>query len=230
MKHLYFRVLSMVGLLCVAHMAFGSIELTLTDSFRSAGDTTPTDLGEGSTSAIGVRSRRFTTGQEDLRWVTFFQYDVSSLTTDYVNSPLFAATFEIQFNSDIGGTTIGIGIGRNDGGAWDSSSGTNNPLHNWGFNFGTETVTAADGVIMFNFSSPHPATYTGDVTTIVQDWVNGTEVNNGLVLYYDDNDFTVANISNPKLRVIPEPTSFGLIALAGVSLLYLKRSRRYINK
>ena len=217
---------------CVA-LAGGSVHgamiLTPSDAMVVSDQTTPTSLGSidgGTTEPYPVRSRQ-DTSQNDRQVATFLQFDVSSLTSADVNNAGFIAVFQIDYTFRLNtSNNLEILIGRNASGAWDSS-GSNNPLHDWGFDDETSTAAAADGLtLMANVRTTTPPVndIQVDVSGIVKGWVDGTNPNQGFVLYYDRNAYQGAGFRDAELLiVVPEPATFGLLA---VGLLGLRASGR----
>jgi len=128
---------------------------------------------------------------------------------------------------------MNVFVGRIQGGTWDSG-GSNNPLHDWGFDDESGTVAAADGkLLVANVKFTADPTVTNitvdaDVSDIVKGWVEGTNSNQGFVLYYDRNVFQGIGLDNPELLiVVPEPLTMlavgmGIAGLGG----YIRKRRR----
>jgi hypothetical protein len=102
------------------------------------------------------------------------------------------------------------------------------------------------GWATFDVNAASPAatlpttTYTAldiDVTSIVQSWVDGSRVNNGFALYsdaaYQGTQFIATNngaygslaekLTIDYAAAVPEPTTLGLVGLAGLALLSRRR-------
>lgn len=188
-------------------------------------ETTPTSLGsvDGVTSEpYPVRSRQ-DISQNDRQVATFLQFDLSALTTADVNNPGFVAVFQIDYTFQLNTINdLEIRLGRNTGGAWDSS-GSNNPLHDWGFDDETSTEAAADGrTLLANVKPAAPPVndIQVDVSDIVTGWVDGTNANQGFVLYYNANAFQGAGFRDAELLItVPEPATLSLFAVSLFGLL-----------
>lgn len=232
LKNMRLRTLltGFAGLVLAVSTLEATIILTPIDSRVVSDATTTTALGTvdgGTTNALPVRGRA-STDQDGVQVVSFLQFDVSGLTVDDVNQSTFEASFQIDYLSRVNSVnSMQAFVGRNVSGTWDSG-GSNNPLHDWGWNDDTTTVTALDGqslVANIQMMAPPINDITVDVSSIVKGWVDGTHPNQGLVLYYDANEFQGAGFDNAELLVtIPEPSSFGLLVLgAGIAVAMRKR-------
>jgi len=85
-------------------------------------------------------------------------------------------------------------------------------------------VSTNQSDLVSNVKTDAFGTYTVDVTGIVQDWVNGVQDNNGLVVFGESNVFQGAGFNNPSLIVnVPAPTT---IAILGLALVGLSLSRK----
>jgi hypothetical protein len=208
--------------------------LTPTDSIIVSDSTTRTSLGTvdpGGAASYAARGRG-DTSQNSQQVVSFFQFDVSSLSVADVNNPGFSADFRIDYTFRINTLNdFSVEVGRNQGDAWDSTSGSLYPLHDWGFDDETSTVAAADRKVLIASvlgTDPTVTDVTADVSDIVKGWVEGTNDNWGFVLYYDANSFQAAGFENPELVItIPEPSTIGLLIL---TVLGLTLSRRRCSK
>lgn len=178
-----------------------------------------------------IRERRVV-GQSDRQISSFFQFDLSTISVADTMNPGFNATFTIEFDSQlnniVGANSAPAALGRvASGDGWDTS-GTDYPLHDWGFDEATNTTIAAD-VQTLIADIPAPPVPSGqevtlDVSSIVTGWVDGTNPNYGFVLFIPELEAQGAGFSNPELIVtIPEPSSLGLVGLALIGLLSRRR-------
>ena len=201
---------------------------------------TTSDLGSATTvgayddgvmaGAYHIRERR-NTSQSNRQISSFFQFDVSSITLADTATLGFNVTFTIEYNSQLNNFTAtndaSAIIGRvasSDG--WDTS-GTDYPLHDWGFDESGPTTIALDTqtlIASIPSLAPTGQEVTVDVTSIVTSWVDGTNDNYGLVLFINKLESQGAGFSNPELIAsIPEPSSFALLALGLLPLVRRKR-------
>ena len=140
-----------------------------------------------------------------------------------MNAPGFQATFTIDHVGHLNTLNTGfdLSFGRNVSGTWNS--GGSLPFFSWAAASADQAVLLADV-----HTVPNAQALTLDVTPIVQGWVNGTFVNEGIVLLGTPGggNFSQASfLDNAAINTstIPEPSSF---ALAGLGLLGLLARRR----
>lgn len=210
--------------------------LTPTDAVSVTDDGDATSVGSVNVSPMTgdffIRERR-SAGQSDRQVSSFFQFDVSSLTVGDVTTPGFQAVFEIdyisQLNAFVGSNSAPAIVGRVvSGDGWDSTSGIDFPLHDWGFDEATNTTTAQNTqTLIADIPALAPAgqTLSVDITDIVTGWVDGSFDNYGLVLFIDELEAQGAGFSNPEIvtSIVPEPGSLALLTLGG--LLVTRRRR-----
>ena len=129
----------------------------------------------------------------------------------------FTIEYISQLNALVGSNSAPAILGRvASGDGWDLS-GTDYPLHDWGFDEATTSTIAADTQTLIPDIPalvPTGQELTLDVTSIVTSWVNGTNNNYGFVLFIDELEAQGAGFSNPELfvSVIPEPATVALLA------------------
>ena len=182
-----------------------------------------------------VRSRS-NTSQTDRYYRSFIQYDVSSLTPADVNDPGFSATFSVTQNYGSSSAEIAILVGANDGGAWNTTTST--PEYAWGA-ASEDVVTLVENTDPFIAGTLGVAadevsvTHTVDVTTIVQNWVNGVYDNEGFAVFEgvaptktSSNQNNIWSFEDPTLtlNIVPEPGSLALMALGGLCVMRRRRS------
>ena len=224
---------------CVAFAAesvHGAMILAPSDVRVVSDQTTTTSLGTvtgGTSEPYPVRSRA-TLSQDDMQVATFLQFDVSALTIADVNHPDFSAIFQIDYTFQLNTSNdLAILVGRNTSGAWDSS-GSHNPLHDWGFDDEAATAAAADGrtlVANVRTTTPPVNDIQVDVSDIVKGWVDGTNPNQGFVLYYNRNAFEGAGFRDAELLItVPEPSTLSLSVLAALNLISRGWRRRKAKK
>ena len=204
-----------------------SINVSLDGDRSSTGAVVASGLA-GNTYIVRERGN---VGEETQRIASFLEFDVSSLSTGFVNSSGFSATLTAQFTDRLNTlNNMEVRVGRVDddgvnGDTWDTSLAPNTvPLFEWG-------MASADDVLLV----PNARTATlnsvfaADITPIVQAWVNGTEANNGLVLYAPSPVFQGAGFENVTLTaIVPEPTTaLGLLGL--MTSTFFRRRRRLMG-
>ena len=174
------------------------------------------DSGTLSTTEVIARERA-TLSQESQRIATFLDFDLSYLTASNVNASGFSALFSLDFVSrlnDKNNLTVLLGQVES---AWSDTIGFL-PL------FEDADVSTNQSDLVSNVKTDAFGTYTVDVTGIVQDWVNGVQDNNGLVVFGESTVFQGAGFNNPSLIVnVPAPTT---IAILGLALVGLSLSRK----
>ena len=184
------------------------VSVSLDGDLNSAGS-----VNSGSLSNTEVVAReRGNESQEGLRVATFIDFDLSDLTSDIVNASTFSALFEIDFVSRLNTINdLSVLLGQVES-AWSDESGSL-PL------FEYAAASTNQSVVVDNVKTDSFETYTVDVTSIIQDWVNGDTENNGFVIFGADSVFQGAGFNNASLVVdVPEPSTiaifaFGLLAL-----------------
>ena len=176
-----------------------------------------------------IGRERLDQSQEALRIAAFIHFDLSGLSPDAVNAPTFQAVFKADFDERLNTiNNMAIKVGRVDddgvnGDTWDASEDPGTvPLFEWGLS------SADEQTLVSNVRTSAFGTYSIDVTSIVQGWVNGTNANNGLVLYGDPAVFQGAGLNNPILEVtLPEPSTYlvftGLIVCFGAAGWWRRR-------
>jgi len=155
--------------------------------------------------------------QEDRMIASFIQFDLSSLTAGIVNASDFSAFFDADFTERLNSIhNMSVMLGQvNEG--WDNVIGSL-PL----FEFAGLSTNSA--TLVGNVKNDDFGTYSLDVTNIVRDWVNGTETNNGFVVYGSTPVYQGAGFNNIALQVeVPEPTTLAIFALGMIGLA----SRRF---
>lgn len=166
-----------------------------------------------------VRERKNTT-QENLRIATFFDFDLSYLTTSVVNNDGFSAVFNIDFVSTVNSkNTMGVLLGEVES-AWSDTAGSL-PLYEWA-DLSTNQTTVVNNVKTASFD-----TYTLDVTSTIQDWVNGVSDNYGFVLFADSTVYQGAGFDNAALVVnVPAPSTIAIFGLALVGLSLARKAKK----
>ena len=175
-------------------------------------------VNSGSLTGSEVIAReRKNQSQQDKRIASFLHFDVSSLSSSLVNSSLFSATFEADFDSRLNTVNnMSVLLGQV-ASAWDTMAGSL-PL------FELAGSSTNQATLVNNVKTDSFGTYTLDVTDIVRSWVNGGSTNNGLVVFGAAPVYQGAGFNNVGLTVyIPEPTSIAIFALGLVGLA----SRRF---
>lgn len=170
-----------------------------------------------------IYARERTIGSKDeekMRTASFIQFDLSSLTTDIVNSSFFSASFEADFVSSLNDkNNMSVMLGQVTD-EWDNVLG-DLPL----FELADSSINEV--TLVGNVKNRAYGTYSVDVTTIVQDWVNGDALNNGLVVFGKTPAFQGAGFDNVALQVeVPEPSTLAIFALGIIGLA----SRRFKKK
>lgn len=147
-----------------------------------------------------VRDRAPTQAEDIKQIATFHRFDVSGLTAEQVNSEVFSARFSVDFVeglNDVVNSPLQVRrvLAEN---TWDTSGQPGTvPLYEWSDDI-TDTFTLTGNV---REGVQPPATLIVDVTGVVQDWVNGVQPNNGLVLSIGPNNQGAA-YNNPQLTTL----------------------------
>lgn len=173
----------------------------------------PGSVDSGSLSSSDVIAReRAVTNEDGMRISSFFDFDLSLLSSSLVNSSAFSAVFAADFDvrlNDVNDMSVLLGqvAGAN---VWDNtlSAGTV-PLFDWA------ATSLNQNVLVSSVLGATVGTYTVDLTGVVRDWVNGISVNNGLVLFGSAPVFQGAGFSNLELIVdVPAPSVLGIFVVA----------------
>jgi hypothetical protein len=232
-KRILIGLLLAAGILCVRSTRAATILSPPADFVAVSDQTTRDDLRIVNPSSLTdpyVARSREDTSQDDVQIATFLYYDLSPFEPAQVNDPAFSATFLIDYTQRLNNINpLSVLLGRNVSGEWDSA-GSNYPLHDWGFDDETSTVTAENGNVLVSnvlTQAPPIVDITVDVTDIVSNWVNGVYANEGFVLYYDRNDYQGAAFDDAELilELVPEPGATVLLLLALFPLLCTRPHR-----
>lgn len=154
----------------------------------NSGDLTPD-------SDIYIRERT-SSGQTNRRISSYLNFDISSITVGDFSNPQFSVAFTADYDYQLNDLNIASAyVGRVTNSAWDGT--TTLPLHTWGIN------DAADATILItNIATLYPPTsVSADVTSIIEDWVNGVTNNFGLVVFIHELKSNAAGFSNPRLVI-----------------------------
>ncbi|MDN2664961.1 PEP-CTERM sorting domain-containing protein [Psychromonas sp. 14N.309.X.WAT.B.A12] len=175
--------------------------------------------GSLSSSELIVRERK-NTSQESLRIATFFDFDLSYLTASDVNNNAFSAVFSIDFVSTVNNkNAMGVLLGEVES-AWTDTAGSL-PLYEWA-DLSTNQTTVVNNVKTASFD-----TYTLDVTSTIQDWINGVSDNYGFVLFADSTVYQGAGFNNASLVVnVPAPSTIAIFGLALVGLSLARKAKK----
>ncbi len=167
-----------------------------------------------------IARERANQSQTDMMIASFIQFDISWLTTGIVNSSLFSASFDADFSARLNGlNNMSVMLGQVDH-SWNYSTGSL-PL------FELAALSTNPATLVGNVKSDAFGTYSLDVTNIVRDWVNGSAINNGFVVYGSAPVFQGAGFNNVALQVeVPEPTSIAILAL-GIMGLAARRFKKH---
>jgi len=179
---------------------------TLTPSDTTATDNlNPANVGvlavnSGVTGDLVIRERA-NAAQNDRRISSYINFDLTDpAVATVIASPLFTASFSVEYNSQLNSLNGGtVSLGRVTTAAWDSTA--NFPLHSYGLEAGVGTNAAELSVLINNVATTTPSgqTFTVDVTNIVRAWVDGSEPNYGLVLFFNQLVSQGAGFNNPQL-------------------------------
>ena len=136
------------------------------------------------------------------RLATFVQFDLSSLPFDtVVSSAQFVVDYKTRAHEKP--RTMAVMLGRNTQGSWDTS-GTNNPLHDWGRDDETGAVNAEllrSVIADVSATAPVVNDIAVDVTQTVNNWISGTQSNDGFVLFSGSNIVHGAGLDNARLVI-----------------------------
>ncbi len=150
---------------------------------------------QDSTNSVGTVNTGLTTydfavrersnaGQSDRRIVSYIKFDLSGLTTEFVNSDGFTSILTLDYSDQL--NTANSAAVRADQVAgtntWSDAPGSY-PLASWY----TPSQTGTGILVLSNVATQDPAAAADevvlDITGWVQDWVNGTVPNNGLAFF-----------------------------------------------
>ncbi|MGJ8639761.1 MAG: PEP-CTERM sorting domain-containing protein [Opitutaceae bacterium] len=196
-----------------------AVSVTDDGSATSVGTVNVTGVLADSGASYFIRERR-NTGQSDRQISSFFQFDLSSISVADTLEAGFNVEFTIDYverlNSNVPNNSAPAILGRVvSGDGWDTG-GTDFPLHDWGFAEGVGTTAQDTQTLITDIPALDP-TVDGlelslDVTSIVTSWVNGTNDNYGFVLFIDELEAQGAAFNSPALTIVPEPSSYALLA------------------
>jgi hypothetical protein len=179
------------------------------DSSNTVG-TVQTDLS--GTYDFAVRERS-SAGQTNRRIVSYVKFDLSGLTTELVNSADFKSTLTLDFSTrlnDVNDSSVRVGQVASSN-TWSDAVGSY-PLASWY----TPPQTTTGQEVIANIKTLDPAAATNeivlDVTSWVQDWVNGTVPNNGLAFFIPTYSaqaagFTVTSLESKEFIAFAEFTN-----------------------
>lgn len=179
----------------------------------------------GGTFEYAIRERFATQqGQLDRAGYSFFDFDVSNLTTDPTD-PNFSAVFTIDYVGHLNELNAwSVDLGQVNG-AWDTS-GTNDPTRAL-----SQGSTSVGLLLAAVGGQPNPISgLSVDITSLVQGWADGSIANNGLTFTgtggalssqatYFNNAVITTSIA------VPEPSSAAVLAFA-IGGLVMRRKRR----
>lgn len=200
-------------------------------------DTGTTVISDSSTltSASQILAReRASDGQANRQIQTYLIFNLSGLTPDMVNGAGFQSTLTLDYIEQLNSLTAAanamsvraavVGAGN----SWSDTVG-DYPLATWlapadsngsgletlGFEVladvpGTDPSAATDEIVL-------------DMTSIVQDWVNGTTPNNGLVIYGTPDANQGAGFTFTSLVSVPEPSTALLLGFAAFATTSRRR-------
>jgi len=195
----------------------------LTPTVAPLGIVGPTN---GNTFQYGIRERGSTQqGQLDRAGYSFFDFDVSSLTTDPTD-PNFSAVFSIDYVGHLNNLNAwSVDLGQVNG-AWDTS-GTSDPTRAL-----AQGSTPLGTLVAAVQSQPDPINGIElDITALVQGWADGSIANNGLTFTSTGGALSsqAAYFNNAvittSVAAVPEPSSAAVLALA-ISGMIMRRKRR----
>ncbi|MEJ6079864.1 DNRLRE domain-containing protein [Vibrio sp. 1-Bac 57] len=192
------------------------VSVSLDGDLNSAGS-----VNSGSLSNTEIIAReRGNQSQGGLRIATFIDFDLSNLTSDVVNASTFSALFEIDFVSRLNTINdLSVLLGQVES-AWSDASGSL-PL------FEYANSSTSQSVALGNVKTDSFGTYSVDVTSIIQGWVNGDSENNGFVLFGEEPVFQGAGFNNASLVVdVPAPSTIAILGLALVGFSLSRKAKK----
>ena len=222
-RKLYYGLLISLAVVLVAAPAYADIltpDYNVNVSVDGDRNATGGVSGDGVAGSTYIAREREGAGATDnKRIVAFVHFDVSSFTS--VTSATFSAKLDTRLNT-IHNWQVNLGRVEDDsanGDSWDASGTAGTvPLFEWG------AASSDQQTLVANVKTAAvPTTYDLDVTSIVQGWVNGSNDNNGLVLFGTTAAFQGAGFENITLNVVPEPATMSLLALGGLAILRRRR-------
>ncbi|WP_372845919.1 carbohydrate-binding protein [Pontiella sp.] len=175
-------------------ITFASVSTTLTD---------PGTVSRGNSDQVEVRSRTLSQvqGGDNRTVVTFAHFDIGSIPAgSVIDRATLTATYDSQLNDLNTSDPASVGAVAT---AWDTSGG-NNPLFIYGWDY-TVTNTAAlnPQVLVADIKNTAATgqTVTGDFTSTVQGWFEGSLDNHGLVFFIDGVGAQGAGFNNVELTI-----------------------------
>ena len=214
-------VIFSVAILAVtpAHAVIIAPDYHINVSLDGDRDSTGDVIGEALAGYTYIVRERANLTEETKRIVAFVHFDVSSFTS--VTSATFSAKLAKQLNTS---NNLAVNLGRveddtTNGDSWNASKAAGTvPLFEWG------AASSDKQTLIANVKTATvAATYTLDVTSIVQNWTNGANDNNGLVLFGTTAAFQGVGLEDITLNVVPEPATLTLLGLGGLAMLRRRR-------
>lgn len=241
-RHVTSLLAFLLPVILVDAASAGLVTLNTSDSVFVSLNTTANSLDQvgdfSSGAATGIiRERSNAAGNFQVRTRWFMEFDLSGLSglngTAIQDAKLNLPQIGKLNNFSSTNSNLQLHLPES---SWDSTSGTAYPLYTLG---DSDLLTVYNNHYSTFGSAPNSdyttveGTHELDVTSLVQDWVDGNKANNGVRLSFDLNDLTGLAFGAPTITVttddaavVPEPGSLVMLGSVFAGFGVVRRRTR----